>query len=200
MIMYNESSNAVVTLPYMLHLNFHRFVEGLRMQLQLLRLESDQYTTECNTPVLSEDGIGECNSPPKAEILQIYRDGEDRDCSYVHDILTESKHGVELDVFEKLEKKYGVLVEWSKSDRKLFFDLVSSVLSEAFSPSTETGVLVEGVWRTVVTLQKEVKQEEKILDPRWLDLRDDIDVTGKDIEEMLKDELMEELVSEFILN
>ena len=51
-------------------------------------------------------------------------------------------------------------------------------------------------------LQKEFgrgKPEENILDPRWLDLGDDVDTTGREVEGMLEDELLEELVSEFLL-
>ena len=118
------------------------------MQLQLLRLESDKYNGECESSVLSEDGTGECNSPPeKGDMLRTYRNEEDRDYSYLLDILIDlgvhdahqdsrlniicsPRHPGDQDTFENLEKKYGVLVEWSKSERKLLSDLVSSILAE----------------------------------------------------------------------
>ena len=207
------------------------------MQLQLLRLESDKYNTECETPVSSEDGTGECNSPPKkGDMLQTYRDEEDRDYSYLLDILIDLgvhgahqdgllnvicflRHPADQDTFENLEKKYGVLVDWSKSERKLLFDLVSSILTEIPSPCMDqkpwlkpkrklslvcdSDGLAEDVWQMVVRLRKELgrgKPEENIFDPRWLDLGDDVVTVGREMEGMLEDELLEELVSEFLLH
>ncbi|ONK61883.1 uncharacterized protein A4U43_C08F34560 [Asparagus officinalis] len=199
-------------------------LQGLRMQLQLLRLESDTYNTEC-------ESTGECNSPPQnGQMLQIYENEEDRDYSYLLDIVTNLgldslantccflKHPEDLDVFENLEEKYGVIVEWSKSERKLLFDVVSLILEDTLSPWTDEEPwlnpkrkfgpvwdherLVEKVWQMVIRLRNDSsagKSEESILDPRWLDFRYELDTIGKEIEGMLKDDLLEELISEFIL-
>ena len=50
------------------------------MQVQLLRLESDKYNTECEIPVSSEDGTGECNflTREKGGMLQTYGNEDDR--------------------------------------------------------------------------------------------------------------------------
>lgn len=208
-------------------------LHDLRMQLQLLRLESDKYNSECETSVLSEDGTGEYNSPPQnGETLQTYRNEEDRDYSYLLDVLIDlGIHGaredtccspkcpVDMDVFDKLEEKYGLLVGWSKLERKLFFDLISSILAETLSPwmgqqpwvkpKRKLGSvwscegLPEEVWQMVVRQRKElcqVKPEDMILVPRWLDLGEDLDMVGREIEGMLTDKLLEELVFEVFLD
>lgn len=197
------------------------------MQLQLLRLESDKYNSECDAPVLSDGGSGECNSPPQnRETLQTHRNEGDRDYSYLLDMLTYKENllntccslkcPLDMDVFDKLEEKYGLLVEWSKLERKLFFDLISSILAETVCPWIDQQPWVkpkrklgsfwscdglpEEVWQMVVGQRKELcqgKPEEKILDPRWLDLGDDLDTVEREIEGMLVDKLLEEVVSEF---
>lgn len=183
------------------------------MQLQLLRLESDRYNID------SEDGAGQGNSPShKEEMLQTYMDEEDRDYSYILDMLTDlgihGMHGdiklhVQVDVFEKLEKKYGVFVGWSKSERKLLFDLANSVLEESLSPCMNQKPWLkpkrkpglEEAWQMVARVRKEScpgKPEENILDPRWLDLGDNVDMMGRELEEILEDKLLEELVSDIL--
>ncbi|KAJ6818673.1 uncharacterized protein M6B38_405330 [Iris pallida] len=112
--------------------------------------------------------------------------------------------------FEKLEKKYSVMVSWSRSDRKLLFDLISSILVDVTIPSPNLHSakprgqlvwareeLVEKVWQTIVKRRKEVggKQDAQILDRRWLDLVDDVDIVGKDLERIIED-LMEEFYSQ----
>ncbi|RWW18247.1 hypothetical protein BHE74_00055359 [Ensete ventricosum] len=80
-----------------------------------------------------------------------FRDEEERDLSYLLDILIES--GIDdakkwrlydasdllesdmcTDVFGKLEKKYNKLASWSSSERKLLFDLINSILVDSLAP------------------------------------------------------------------
>jgi hypothetical protein len=76
------------------------------------------------------------------EQLSMFKDGEDRDFSYVQDMLASAcdlpEHledwQVSSDVFLCLENKYSKLVLWSKSDRKLLFDLVNSILADMTIP------------------------------------------------------------------
>ncbi|ONK76990.1 uncharacterized protein A4U43_C02F1980 [Asparagus officinalis] len=189
-------------------------LQELRMQLHLLRLKSDKYNRECKTPALSEDCIG--------EILLAYKNEEDRDYSYLVDIINlgiygadqdillstscSTKHSVDFNVFEKLEGKYGLLVEWSRLDRRLLDDLISSSLTEILSSGRKLELvgdrLIEEVWQMLVRKRKELsrpKPEEKFLDPRWLDVGDDIETIGREIESMLEDDLLEEVVFDLLI-
>ncbi|KAJ6814535.1 uncharacterized protein M6B38_137035 [Iris pallida] len=231
---------SVLELPYEEHPSPESFervnagLQGLRMQLQLLRLEkSDTDDEEYEALISSDDDTGDCSSPEqKAEMLQTFRNEEERDFSYLLDILVDSGvHGAKQDelldacysldnpvhpgVFEKLEKKYDI-GEWSRSERKLSFDLISSILAEVLAPFMDLCPwvapkkwnhsawgherLLEDVWQMVGRQRKGTgNREVKILDARWLVLGDDVDMIGRQIECMLKDDLMDELVSDFIL-
>ncbi|XP_020256603.1 uncharacterized protein LOC109833362 isoform X1 [Asparagus officinalis] len=127
---------------------FGRASAGLqehRMQLHLLKLESDKYSRECKTPALGEHCVG--------EMLLMYENEEDTACSYVVNIINlciygadkdillsnscSTKYPVDLNVFEKLEGKYGLLLEWSRLERRLLYDLISSGLTEILSSKRE---------------------------------------------------------------
>ncbi|XP_020272081.1 uncharacterized protein LOC109847259 isoform X2 [Asparagus officinalis] len=200
-------------------------LKDLRMQLRLLKLESADSDAEDLELFISsdeEDSGGKCHSPlSSGEVLQAFRDDEDRDFSYLLDVLIDSgvrytsgnslfnayypeEHPVGKEVFEKLEKKYRMMTSWSKSERKLLFDLISSILSDILTrmksscPSSED--LVEDVWQLVVKKRKELggNQEQLLLDPWWLNLGDDVATIGKELETILVDDLMEELLSQII--
>lgn len=170
------------------------------------------------------------------DILEEFEDEEEREFSYLLDILIASGiHGTaedELykvcqsldcpagyDVFEKLEKKYTKVVQWSISDRKLLFDMVNTVLSQILAPclnmqpwvTTTTNLaplwgsegLLEKVLQVLSQRRDEVercklKPEKKALDQKWPDLADCVDRVGRDIEKMIKDDLLEELVVELL--
>ncbi|WOL09253.1 hypothetical protein Cni_G18006 [Canna indica] len=121
--------------------------------------------------------------------------------------------GIGTGVFEKLEKKYAKFASWSSSERKLLFDLVNSTLFENLAPciylqpwvnstrKLEPMLCSEGIAkRAWQILNKKLKElhvgnaERKVLDLKWLDLGDDLYEIGR----MLQEELLEELVSEFI--
>ncbi|KAG0469146.1 hypothetical protein HPP92_018474 [Vanilla planifolia] len=119
------------------------------------------------------------------------------------------------DLFDKLEKKHNKVGEWSRAERKLLFDHINSVLSVTLAPFIDLHPwvnpmrtasyghkrLVQESWRMVVQQRKHLsmgKPEEKVLDFKWLFVDDDVDMIGREIEQMLKDELLDELVSDFI--
>uniref|UniRef100_A0A1D1Y4X2 Intraflagellar transport protein 81 n=1 Tax=Anthurium amnicola TaxID=1678845 RepID=A0A1D1Y4X2_9ARAE len=117
-------------------------------------------------------------------------------------------------VFEKLEKVYSV-VTWSRAERKLLFDVLNSILADILAVNMDLhpwvrprkdGLmgckksLTEEVWQSVRRQKQEIGDASgKFMDvTRWLDFADDIDWTGREIERMLKDDLLEELVSEIV--
>ncbi|PAN44291.1 hypothetical protein PAHAL_9G032400 [Panicum hallii] len=170
------------------------------------------------------------------DILGDFEDEEERDFSYLLDILIASGiHGTAedqlykvcqsldcpagYDVFEKLENKFTKVVNWSRSERKLLFDMVNTVLSQILAPclSMQPWVntarnlaplwgsegLLEKVLQVLAQRQEELspsdtKPEKKGFDQKWLDLADCIDRAGRDIEKMIKDDLLDELVLELL--
>uniref|UniRef100_J3LU71 DUF4378 domain-containing protein n=1 Tax=Oryza brachyantha TaxID=4533 RepID=J3LU71_ORYBR len=166
------------------------------------------------------------------DIFEVFGDEEEREFSYLLDILIVSGiHGTMedqlykvcqsldcpagYDVFEKLEKKYMKVVEWSRSDRKLIFDMVNNILSEILAPCLDMHPWVKSarklapVWGSEGLLEKilqmlvrrreeiglsKTKPEKKALDRKWPDLSDYIDKVGRDVENMIKDDLLEELL------
>lgn len=206
------------------------------MQLSLLKVESAERYEEESGIILSSDEItaGDCQTYLRTrEIHQTFMDEDDRDFSYLLDILSDSViHGanqervsdvfysldypVDPHVFDKLETKYSMVSSWSGSERKLLFDLVNCSLVGIIAPhidlhpwvrskksmhTWEPEGLVERLWEMVVKQRKELgcNLEDKILDPRWLDVEDDMDVIVKEIEKMLNNDLWEETVAEFII-
>ncbi|CAL9165510.1 unnamed protein product [Musa hybrid cultivar] len=164
-----------------------------------------------------------------------FMDEEEREYTYLLDILIFSGvHSAKQDslryacylpedpvnpnLFEKLEKKYGKLVAWSRSERKLMFDLSNSIVAEILAPCMDlhpwvnsTGRigpmwgsegLVEKTWQMLVKKRIELgagNAEKKVLDTKWFNLEGNIDEIGREIERTLKEELLEELVEEFII-
>ncbi|XP_039144668.1 uncharacterized protein LOC120282020 isoform X2 [Dioscorea cayenensis subsp. rotundata] len=213
-------------------------LQGLRIQLQLLKLESEDIDiSESGTLVLGNDDTGGVHRSPIEELrgmLEELKDEEDREFSYLVDVLIDSGIGcanwdrvfdacympeypVCPDVFEKLERKYGIIVEWSSSERKLLFDLINVVLTEIlapcmdlhpwvkskkkFGPMCARERLVEEAWLMIARLRKKLsrgKPEDKVLDTMWFDIEDDIDLIGREIEGLIKEELLQELVTDFI--
>lgn len=120
---------------------------GLRLQLQLLRLESN-FADAAGSEVCSDEETrgDDIILSPITEVLQL--DANQRDFSYVHDMFTSvvlrdaavdmvssviymPEYSVGPDVFEKLEKVYKEpLSIWTKADRMLLFDFTNSVLTE----------------------------------------------------------------------
>uniref|UniRef100_A0A453M982 DUF4378 domain-containing protein n=1 Tax=Aegilops tauschii subsp. strangulata TaxID=200361 RepID=A0A453M982_AEGTS len=161
-----------------------------------------------------------------------FEDEEEREFCYLLDILIASGiHGVEedqlykvcqsldcpagYDVFDKLEKKYKNVAQWSRADRKLTFDMVNSILSELLAPCLDmhpwatTARNMAPAWGSEGLLEKLLQvltrrreelapREKQVLDQKWPDLADYINRAGRDVERMVKDDLLEELVLELM--
>ncbi|XP_068669241.1 uncharacterized protein [Aristolochia californica] len=214
-------------------------LHGLRMQLQLLKLESaGDCTDRSEFSVSSDDDYGEgfeCSYEERQEFSGVFSHKEDRDSSFILDVLVSSgllatdqemlfatcyssETPVAPGLVEKLEKKYGEQSEWPKPERKLLFDRINCGLAEILGPcmnqrpwvrSNERRVqvgwssedLAEEVWQLLSKQAKEgsLGSAESALggDVRWMDLADDIDMIGRELEKFLIDELMEEVVAGF---
>ncbi|KAF8397556.1 hypothetical protein HHK36_016475 [Tetracentron sinense] len=212
-------------------------LQGLRIQLQLLKLESSEAYTEGLGMIVSSDedtGEGSIGLPAeKEELMGVFRAKENRDLSYLFDVLVDSGfHGANLEnalatwyslecpvsllVFETLEKKYGEQISWTRSARKLLFDRINSGLMEILrlcmdphpwvkperkkiSPRQCTEALEEELWNLLDSRGKEASEgsSEKVVirEMKWLELGDEIDVIGREIERLLTDEVISEAVS-----
>ncbi|ESW16473.1 hypothetical protein PHAVU_007G159500 [Phaseolus vulgaris] len=127
-------------------------LQGLRMQLQLLKLESEDYV---EGPMTVSDEDGEEVSPGMlaADKGLCLRTEDSWECSYIIDVLSESGiDGVHLDtilevwhslecpvslsVFDELEERYSDGTACSRSQRRLLFDNINIgilKISEQFS-------------------------------------------------------------------
>ncbi|KAM1053764.1 hypothetical protein ACFX2I_001177 [Malus domestica] len=122
---------------------------------------------------------------------------------------------VSLAVFETLEKKFGDQASWKRSDMRLLFDRINAGLMEIFEPcmgvptwtkpvsrrirSTPSEEMIEeDLWMLLVSQEKETGWDttEKALGREIeLDLGDDIDGIGREIERFLFDKLIAEFVT-----
>lgn len=196
-------------------------LQDLRMQLRLLKQESANSFTEDMEVLISsdEDAVAEPFSE-YAEMLQAFRDEEERDYSYVLDILIDgdilkaeldglfngchsSEFLVSPNLFDKLEKKYKSLDSWLRSDRKLLFDLTNSILADIIKPwSWQTKIghdgLVEEVWQAVVKKLRnvDISLVENLTGLKCADFRDDKEPLGRQLEHILLEDLFDELLIE----
>ncbi|CAL5420079.1 unnamed protein product [Camellia sinensis] len=192
-------------------------LQGLRMQLKLLKMESGAYTDE-----------GMLMSSDKDD--EIFED-DSFECSYLIDVLIDSGfedadpdmiiatwHSPDCPlgpgVFDNLEKKY-CNETWLRSERRLLFDLINSGLVEIFqwliNPHPWVKLLTRKVgppeWQKhglkyevrdfLENEEKKARDEvtERLLDREmlWLDSGDGIDAIGKEIEKLLIDDLIAEV-------
>ncbi|KAL9250198.1 hypothetical protein AKJ16_DCAP14873 [Drosera capensis] len=205
-------------------------LQGLRMQLQLLKQETQAYN-EGPIPMPCDEDPGEVSS-----VLLEARRFVDCDegrwvSSYFLDVLShfgfdDFNHetlGSTCDpvgslvaphVFEKLEKKHSGLAETcSRMERRLLFDRIShgvaEILNQAsdphpwtnrrkktIAPPWDTDMLQVELWgllkrQEVVKIEMD-RTHEGVMesDINWMDLAGEIDGMGKEIEELLFDELM----------
>uniref|UniRef100_A0ACD5X3Q8 Uncharacterized protein n=1 Tax=Avena sativa TaxID=4498 RepID=A0ACD5X3Q8_AVESA len=133
-------------------------IQGLRMQLQLLKAETtDDADGDADHLVASDDEIASTNQPlPELEISDAFRDEEERDFSYVLDMLTLlgidaayqdgqldmycfSEYPASPDLFDILENKYSSLILWPRSERMLLFDLTNAVVAEIMTSLVHHG-------------------------------------------------------------
>lgn len=122
---------------------------------------------------------------------------------------------ISLSVFETLEKKFGDQVPWKSSERRLLFDRINAGLKEILhpcmgvpmwakplsrrlNPSSNLEMIEEDLWMLLISQEKEASKDtaEKALGNEIgkLDLGDDIDAIGKEIERFVIDKLVAELV------
>ncbi|XP_020673365.1 uncharacterized protein LOC110092983 [Dendrobium catenatum] len=205
---------------------FSADLQDIQRKLNFLELETVHSGDEHSKPLIFDDEVNK-------KILNSLKNESERDFLYLLDILTVSgiyaasqnkffdacyspDYPVFPDVFDKLESEYHMANSWPRSDRKLLFDHINSILAEVLAPcmdfhpwvklkrrnSCGHGRLVDESWRLLVRQQKELsrgKPDEKVLDTRWFYIDDHMDMIGREIERMLKDDLLNELVSEFVL-
>ncbi|KAJ4793012.1 hypothetical protein LUZ62_044258 [Rhynchospora pubera] len=207
-------------------------LQELRMQLNLLKMDS---TGEQGDVFLLSDE--EDDNPEQTDCREYanrdyhFRDEEERDFSYLLDMLTGlGGHASTQDellslcysldfpvgpsIFIRLEKKYGHLVLWPKSERKMLFDLINSILSEIIGTWIEKGKMfislrprwerdwfVDELWGRVVKRRKEIEcsGEERFLEARWSGIEEKgVDLVAKEIESILHEDLLCELVTELV--
>ncbi|KAL5208957.1 hypothetical protein ABZP36_004580 [Zizania latifolia] len=120
-------------------------------------------------------------------------------------------------VFDRLERKYKKIATWPRPERRLLFDLANSVLSEILAPCIDIHPWVkssrrccpvwgpegpvEVVWQTMVRQQEELAvghPDDKVLDPEWLEVDEDVNMVGKQIAKMLHGDLLDEVILEFL--
>ncbi|XP_059458011.1 uncharacterized protein LOC132187640 isoform X2 [Corylus avellana] len=123
---------------------------------------------------------------------------------------------ISLSIFETLEKKCGEHASWKRSERRLLFDRINSGLiemlqpymgipkwakpaSKIFNPRLSQDMIEEELWRLLVSQEQEMSKDPtmKVLEKELgsLDLGEDIDFIGREIERLLIDELAAEVVS-----
>ncbi|WZZ05063.1 uncharacterized protein LOC106352835 [Brassica napus] len=197
-------------------------LQGLRMQLQLLKLESATYNDGGMLVSSDEDKEQEESSKITDEIVISQ---EDWKSLYLADLLANSRlsdagHNtvmetpVDPSLFQDLEKKYSSLKTSTRLERKFLFDQISrelmQILKQFLDPHPwvkPTRVCqkwdVNKIEETLLDLvtRKEEKPRKDDVEKReleWLSLEDDIEIIGRDIEEMLTDELIAELVVDAI--
>ncbi|KAG6643105.1 uncharacterized protein LOC122276458 [Carya illinoinensis] len=202
-------------------------IHGLRMQLQLLKSESEAYA-EGPMLISSDEDVGE------GSILNekgFCRTEETWEASYIMDVLNDSGFNdfdadtftamchssecpVDPSMFVELEKKYCSKTSCQSSERRLLFDQINSALAETYQqltdehpwarPTTRIGskwikgqlqdrlqVLLAGQEKK---LNKDVLGKVLTRESQWLALGDDIGAIGREIEQLLTDELLAEVV------
>jgi hypothetical protein len=127
------------------------------MQLQLLKTETTEDADATDHLIASDDEDASTNQPlPEMEISHAFMDEEERDFSYVLDMLTLlgidaayqdgqldmycfSEQPAGPDLFEILENKYSGLILWQRSERMLLFDLTNAVIAEVMTSLVHHG-------------------------------------------------------------
>ncbi|EXB67881.1 hypothetical protein L484_008898 [Morus notabilis] len=143
-------------------------LQGLRMQLQLLKLESESYE-EGPMLISSDEDVGE-GSTRFSDAIGLYRYQQSWECGYMVDVLGHSGlNGADTDVFlaswhapecpvsplvfEELEKNYYDQASPPKSERRLLFDRINSGILEMCQQFTDPHP-----W---------VRSEATVMVPRW---------------------------------
>uniref|UniRef100_A0ACD5WT17 Uncharacterized protein n=1 Tax=Avena sativa TaxID=4498 RepID=A0ACD5WT17_AVESA len=131
-------------------------LQGLRMQLRLLKMEAADNADETDLALFSDD-----ETAASCELVDeslptscTFWDEAERDFSYVVDMLTclgiqSAEQDLLLgascllrspacsDVYDNLEKKYRKLILWPQPERRLLFDLTSDILVDIITCLTQ---------------------------------------------------------------
>ncbi|XP_062210797.1 uncharacterized protein LOC133912203 [Phragmites australis] len=130
-------------------------LQELRMQLRLLKRETTDRGDDTELFILSDDEAA-CQPPPEMENSHTFRDDEERDFSYVLDVLTDmginsANPDVLLnkcyflecpagpDSYDKLEQRYSSLILWPQPERKLLFDITNAALADIITSLMQCG-------------------------------------------------------------
>ncbi|KAL5067963.1 hypothetical protein RYX36_018850 [Vicia faba] len=203
-------------------------LQGLRMQLQLLKLESEEQV-EGPMQISSDEDV-----EAYVEMLEenaLRRTEDSWESSYITDVLSESAitkaqthnilevwHSLEcpvsLSVFEELEDRYIDCTVCSRSERRLLFDRINSGIVKIHEQSTDpqpwvgsnagktfgskriNGLQV-GLFQMIGNhgkVEDDVLGKLLVVESQWLNLRDDIDVIGREVEILILDDLVAEIV------
>ncbi|KAF6999211.1 hypothetical protein CFC21_015274 [Triticum aestivum] len=137
-------------------------LQGLRMQLRLLKMEATgDGDDETELALFSDDdetaASCELANESAPTTSRAFRDEDERDFSYVSDMLTflanqSSEHDLLLgarylssgspargDAYDEFERKYGELVPWARPERRLLFDLANDMLANVIACLTQCG-------------------------------------------------------------
>ncbi|CAH8311015.1 unnamed protein product [Eruca vesicaria subsp. sativa] len=200
-------------------------LQGLRKQLQLLKLETGAYN-EGGILVSSDEETDQEESSAITDEALIREEVKEEDWKslYVVDLLANSKFSdsdhttvietpVDSSLFEDLEKKYSTVKTSTRLDRKFLFDQISRELEQMLKQFSDPHPWVKPTrvcqrWDTdmiqgtlldlVARKQKKPNKDDVEEELQWLRLGDDIEIIGREIEEMLTDELIAELVVDAI--
>uniref|UniRef100_A0A1J3I470 DUF4378 domain-containing protein n=1 Tax=Noccaea caerulescens TaxID=107243 RepID=A0A1J3I470_NOCCA len=198
-------------------------LQGLRMQLQLLKLESAAHN-ESGMLVSSDEETDQEELSTITDEAMITQDLGEKDWKslYLVDLLANSRFSdtddtidmattpVDPSLFDDLEKKYSTVKTSNRLDRRFLFDQISRELIQILKqfsnphpwvnptrvcPKWDTNKIQETL-RDLVTRKEEKPSKDDVEEKelQWLSLEDDIEIIGRDIEEMLTDELIAELV------
>lgn len=192
------------------------------MQLQLLKLESATYN-EGGMLVSSDEDTDQEESSTITDETMINQElgEEDWKSLYLVDLLANSRFSeldhdtvaaipVDPSLFQDLEKKYSSVKTSTRLERKFLFDQISRELMQILKqfsdphpwvkstrvcPKWDTNKIQETL-RDLVTRKDEKPSKDDVEEKelQWLSLEDDIEIIGREIEEMLTDELITELV------
>ncbi|XP_011077422.1 uncharacterized protein LOC105161437 isoform X1 [Sesamum indicum] len=196
-------------------------LKELRMQLQILKMESGQHADE-PAPVTAEEDI--------AEVENYLLGTEGWEVSYILDVLMHSGiQDSDLDMFgmmwyspdspldpmlfDELEKRYTDEITRLRSERRLLFDGINSALLETFQQHIDSySWAMPKSGRLHSTWQKEqvVDALDKLMNQEpikgqvtsgviynnmdWPDLRGEIDIIGNDMEKLLIDDMITEIL------
>ncbi|CAA7042206.1 unnamed protein product [Microthlaspi erraticum] len=172
-------------------------LQGLKMKLKLLKRESATYKEgdmlvssdedadqEESSSIVTDESLitkeprEDCKSLYLADVL-----ANSRFCDLNHESFVATWHSSDSPLDSSLfEKKYSGLKTATRLERKFLLDRIKSEISEQH-PKWDINRIHEKPSR--YTKEKEIQ---------WPNLGDDIEVIGKEIEEMLTEELIAELV------